>query len=544
MQEQSIEKLQEEFERFIQFAEVLDKQSRRYFVAYLRELLLAEPMEEDSLQSEYFNYFKEALNDLFRDDELRNLAQENKLLGEQILVDTLHWFRKTYGELSKKHPYEDEQRELESWGVRHLRQFCQSYNYLIQKVSAYYSREEIDPSFHQTKFKSIINERSYEELSEEESAQIERVLKDLLSQWDARLSAKIFTWQMKHLREAKEEFQGKVEAKVQEFKKLSSLIKPFTEHIGRYWDMSRALWEEQTLDLIKMYDALLKDEKELKRLADLLGSLREAELETEEEHYEKVLEFKEWHKDPNLRTEIVGVNYGSDLNNVLPTEIALFGEQSEWQFLKRFADEQLQINQFEDRVLQSSTRVYSESFQRVKKKEKGPFIVCVDTSGSMEGEPERIAKVLCFAILKMAAADERRAFLINFSSGIHTIDLYNLVDSINEVAAFLQKSFHGGTDISLALNEALQQLETHGYRDADVLVISDFIMYKISDDLKMAMEKQQHNRGTQFHSLVITDQTNEEVISQFDNAWTYDPYKKGVLKRIYGDLKSLSSRKI
>ena len=90
MQEQSLEKLQEEFERFIQFAEVLDKQSRRYFVAYLRELLLAEPMEEDSLQSEYFNYFKEALNDLFRDDDLRKLAQENTLLGEQILVDTLH----------------------------------------------------------------------------------------------------------------------------------------------------------------------------------------------------------------------------------------------------------------------------------------------------------------------------------------------------------------------------------------------------------------------------------------------------------------------
>ena len=135
--------------------------------------------------------------------------------------------------------------------------------------------------------------------------------------------------------------------------------------------MSRALWEEQTLDLIKLYDALLKDEKELKRLADLLGSLREAELEMEEEHYEKVLEYKEWQKDPNLRTEIVGVNYGSDLNNVLPSEVALFGEQSEWQFLKRFADDQLQINQFEDRILQTSTRVYSESFQRVKKKEKG-----------------------------------------------------------------------------------------------------------------------------------------------------------------------------
>lgn len=542
--QQSLEKLESEYERFIQFAEVLDKATRRYFVAYLRKQLLNTPLEEEDLQSDYFDYFKEALEDLFIDEDLQNLARENKLLGEQVLVDTLHWFRKTYGELSKKHPFEDEQRELGSWGVRHLRQFCQSYNYLIQKVSSYYSSLEIDPSFHQQKFKDIIADRNYEALNDEDKQQIERILKDLLAQWDARLQAKILNFQMRHLREAKKEFQNKLEAKVQEFKKLSSLIKPFTEHIGRYWDMSRALWEEQTLDLINLYDRLLEDEEELRKLADLLGSLREAELEMEEEHYEKVLEFKEWVKDPNLRSEIVGVSYGNDLNNVLPSEVALFGDKSEWQFLKRFADEQLQVNHYQDRVLQSSSRVYRESFQSVKKKEKGPFIVCVDTSGSMEGEPERIAKVLCFAILKMAAADERRAFLINFSSGIHTIDLYNLVDSINEVAAFLQKSFHGGTDISLALNESLQQLETHGYRDADVLVISDFIMYKISDDLKMAMEKQQHNRGTQFHSLVITDQANEEVISQFDNAWSYDPYKKGVVKQIYGDLKAISGRNI
>jgi uncharacterized protein with von Willebrand factor type A (vWA) domain len=191
-----------------------------------------------------------------------------------------------------------------------------------------------------------------------------------------------------------------------------------------------------------------------------------------------------------------------------------------------------------------SNKVYSETYQKVKKKEKGPFIVCVDTSGSMEGEPERIAKVLCFGILKMAAAEQRRAYLINFSSGIQTVDLYNLVDSINAVASFLKRSFHGGTDISLALSEALKQLETHHYRDADVLVISDFIMYSISDDLKQGMEKQQHNNGTQFHSLVITDQANEEVIGEFDNVWSYDPYQKGVVKELYRNIEGINNRDI
>jgi uncharacterized protein with von Willebrand factor type A (vWA) domain len=540
----SLQNIEEEYQRFIEFANVLDRATRKYFVAYLRQKLLALDLLDETLKSEYFHYFQEALDDLFEDEGLRKLAQQNQLLGAQVVADTLSWFRKAYGEIAKKHPFEDEQRELESWGVRHLRQFTRSYNFLIQKVSSFYPREEIDPSFHQQKFKSLIGESTYDQFEEDQRQQIERVYHDLLAQWDARLQAKILNYQMRQLKEKKEAFKDKLEAKVKEYQKLTKLVKPFTEELSRYWDMSRALWQDSTLDLVERYDQLLADEKELKKLAELLGRLRKAEIETEEERYEKIVEYKEWVKDPNLRSEIVGVRPSNELNQVLPSEVALFGEATEWNFLKRFADEQLQSNQFEDRRLVSSNKVFSESYQRIKKKEKGPFIVCVDTSGSMEGEPERIAKVLCFAILKMAAKDERRAFLINFSSGIHTIDLFNLVDSIDEVAAFLQKSFHGGTDISLALSEALDQLETHRYRDADVLVISDFIMYKISDDLLQRMEKQQHNHGTNFHSLIITDQANEEVIGQFDNVWSYDPEQRGVVREIYRDLDLVRSRRI
>jgi uncharacterized protein with von Willebrand factor type A (vWA) domain len=539
-----LEKIEEEYQRFVEFGQVLDRKTRQYFVAYLSELLTGKTADLSELQSDYFHYFKDALDDLFDDQDLKDLARQNDLMSHQIVADTLNWFRKAYREVSEKHPYEDEQRELESWGIRHMRQFTRSWPFLIQKVSSFYTSQEIDPSFHKQKFSRLIGQKNFEAINEEDLAAVERVYTDLLGQWDARLQSKILNFQMKKLRQKKEEYKEKLEAKVQEYKKITSLVKPFTDHITRYWDMSRALWEDSTLDLVERYNNLLADEEELRKLAEILGRLRTAEIETEEETYEKIVIHKEWVKDPNLKSEIVGVRSGNDLNNLLPTEVALFGDTTEWQFLKRFADEQLNVNRYEDRKLISSNKIFSESFQRIKKKEKGPFIVCVDTSGSMEGEPERIAKVLCFAILKMAAEEERQAFLINFSSGIHTVDLYNLVDSIDEVASFLKKSFHGGTDISLALSEALGQLETHRYRDADVLVISDFIMYKISDDLLQGMEKQQHNHGTQFHSLVITDQANEEVIDQFDNVWAYNPDEKGIVKSIYRNLEAVKTRQI
>ncbi len=536
-----LSKLEQEYERFIEFAPVMDRATRRYFVAYLRSKLTGAEPDED-LQSDYFRYFQSALHDLFDDEDLQRVARKHEVLGAQVLADTLNWFRKTYGKLAQKHPFEEEQQELESWGVRHMRQFSKSWNFLIRKVESFYPKEEIDASFHAQKFKHYLGTKDYEALTEDDIAQAERIYSDLLAQWDARLQAKILDYQMSKLKQEKQSYQEKLRAKVQEFQKLSSLIKPFTDHVSKYWDLSRALWKDATLDLVEQYDALLKKEDELRKLADLLGRLRQAEIETEEVSYERTKVFKEWLRDPNLRSEIVGTRAGKDLNHLLPSEVALFGGDTEWQFLKRFADEQLQVNHFEDQRLVKSDKIYFESYQRVKKKEKGPFIICVDTSGSMEGEPERIAKVLCFGILKMAAADQRRAYLINFSSGIHTIDLLNLVDSIDEVAGFLQGSFHGGTDISLALSEALQQLETHHYKDADVLVISDFIMYRLSEDLQSGMEKQQHNNGTQFHSLVISDQANEEVIAAFDNVWTYHPEAKDLVREMHGNLEEVRRR--
>ena len=65
-----------------------------------------------------------------------------------------------------------------------------------------------------------------------------------------------------------------------------------------------------------------------------------------------------------------------------------------------------------------------------------------------------------FAILKMAAEENRRAFLVNFSVGIQVLDLHDISRSLDDIAKFLQMSFYSGTSIPLALIEVLRQLET------------------------------------------------------------------------------------
>nr|WP_256534325.1 VWA domain-containing protein [Lewinella sp. JB7] len=183
-----------------------------------------------------------------------------------------------------------------------------------------------------------------------------------------------------------------------------------------------------------------------------------------------------------------------------------------------------------------------EVHQRVKQREKGPFIVCVDTSQSMMGRPEEIAKVLTLGVLKMAIHSNRRAYLISFSTGIKTIDLHDIANSIDELAAFLTMSFYGGTDATLALYEALRQLKTNDYQDADVLMISDFVMYRIDQDILNEVAYYQHNKQTEFHSLALAREANAELLGRFDTNWIYDPATRGIIRELTRGLATISTR--
>ncbi|MFK7934968.1 MAG: VWA domain-containing protein [Saprospiraceae bacterium] len=294
---------------------------------------------------------------------------------------------------------------------------------------------------------------------------------------------------------------------------------------------------------MEQYEDLLQDEDSIRELADLLGKMREAEIIMEEETFEKTIVRKEWVVDELAKSEIVGVHESQDLNNLVSSEVGLLSDAAtETLFLKKYADQKLLTFRYEDRRLVKSRDNIMEVHQRVRQKEKGPFIVLVDTSESMMGRPEMIAKVLCLGILKMAIKDNRRAFLINFSIGIQTIDLYDISNSLEEVAGFLRMSFNGGTDASLALNEAIRQLKGNDYEDADVLMISDFIMYRIDKDVLDDIRFFQQNKGTEFHSLTLSKEANSEILQRFDTNWVYNPEQRGIIRELTRGLDVIGKR--
>lgn len=532
------EQLEQEYQRFVEFGNLLDRKMRRYLVHYLQNKLEPGRHVIPDLNDQYYAYFQQALDELFSIPGLLDLAEGNAKITKQVVLDILRWLRKSYDKARAKNPYEDELQRLEGWAITPMHVFVRRWPNLPTFLRTQYSREEIDSNFYQHRFQQLIGNKDFDELTADEKAGAERLLRDVLAQWDARLHAKILDFQLKKLDEEKEAFTALVEKKVDEYQKLYELVSPFSDYLG--WDMSRELWEETSFDILEQYNELLEDERSLKELAEMLGRMREAEIEIEEETFEKTIIRQEWKVDETAKAEIVGVHESDDLNNLLSAEASLLGdEDTELLFLKKYADKNLMTFRYEDRKLVRSEDQLTEINQRVRQKEKGPFIVCVDTSESMTGRPEQIAKVLCMGILKMAINENRRAYLINFSRGIKTLDLYNIADSIDEIAAFLRMSFYGGTDVSLALYETIRQLKGNDYEDADVLIISDFIMYKIDDDVLREVRYFQQNKGTQFHSLTLSKEANPEVLEFFDTNWVYDPKQKGVIRELTAGLQEI-----
>jgi uncharacterized protein with von Willebrand factor type A (vWA) domain len=107
--------------------------------------------------------------------------------------------------------------------------------------------------------------------------------------------------------------------------------------------------------------------------------------------------------------------------------------------------------------------------------EAGPIVVCVDTSASMAGGPERVAKAIVVQALRTAAAEGRSCRVYAFS-GARQVAEWELsadVDGLRRLGEFVAASFHGGTDVTEPIERALAQVRTARWRQADLLIASD-----------------------------------------------------------------------
>ncbi|MFT4929247.1 MAG: hypothetical protein ACI8WB_005378, partial [Phenylobacterium sp.] len=155
--------------------------------------------------------------------------------------------------------------------------------------------------------------------------------------------------------------------------------------------------------------------------------------------------------------------------------------------------------------------------------ELGLMIICLDTSGSMKGGPDVIAKAVTLYMAARALSQQRNCFLINFSStkNITSLDLSGQ-NGISQLLGFLKHSYNGGTDVEPSIELGTQLMTGTAYGKADLLVVSDLIFRKITDDIVAKVDHAKANNN-KFYSLCIGRTSKDlHLKSVFDNEWIFD----------------------
>lgn len=195
------------------------------------------------------------------------------------------------------------------------------------------------------------------------------------------------------------------------------------------------------------------------------------------------------------KSDIAGITTGNDLSCILPSELALMASP---------ATENIFYKNYVTRNLQLFASVSHSS--KSKHHHDGPIIICLDTSGSMLGEPMTVAKALTFAVCIIAQRKKRKVIVIKYSDSHTPFFLRNISSERKELLEFLKNGEVGGNNEDELFRWLFSELlPTQGdYQYGDVLCVSDFGWAPISKDTMELINKEKE-KNMKFYGLNIGD---------------------------------------
>ena len=220
----------------------------------------------------------------------------------------------------------------------------------------------------------------------------------------------------------------------------------------------------------------IRRSSKLNKLTDLVGRFKESAI-TEQKK-----------KAKHGAVEIKSVTVGDKIQDTLPSDrMNLCNETTKKDFYRRMTENQL--------------LTYSKEAH--KQKNKGPIIVCVDTSGSMSGDQEIWSKALTVGILEVAQMQKRDFACIIYSSHADK-PIVIKKDEIapDKIITCAEKFHNGGTDFESPLNEALNLIKDSRFKDADIVFITDGDCY-VSDTFCKKFKATKEEKGFKTMGVLV-----------------------------------------
>ena len=469
------------------------------------------------------------------------LLSKNKQLRDWVSEQASEWKSTVKRYLDVNNPFYDEKHKTflnneNSFDITNFNLLLKDYKQIAyenkKQVSSFWDKED-------SKFKKIAKGQ---DIQKECINDLNNSFTLLHKEREKVVEQLYNAWELQKIAELRSEFIKQLLEKLHEIEKLYDYVETLGLDPGLFLDFSSGSLTALPFDDIKKWLEYLKNDKGVQSLIDVMGRINLAKQSEKIEQINQTFSEEVIIPDINSKEEIVGITLGKDIENALPSELALMANpDTSILFDLKYIESNLLCFDLEGTQVKNNEYEVEVETTVLEDETKGPLIICVDTSGSMHGAPETIAKAVTLLMTSKAKQNNRSCYLINFSTGISTLDLSNDFN-MERLMSFLKMSFYGGTDVAPAIKHGLTLMESDSYKDADMLIISDFVMADLPKEIINDMEELR-GKGNKFNSLVVDNSFMEHRLrSIFDHEWVYNPNTSSVSellgfeKNVYAEL--------
>jgi uncharacterized protein with von Willebrand factor type A (vWA) domain len=338
-----------------------------------------------------------------------------------------------------------------------------------------------------------------------------------------------------------------------EWRERSDFVKELVEVFGDAGNLFKSVNWAELRGLLKSegWQEILRIHRvmaALPKLAALLRRLGRAEPGTDAdesdqvdiEHEEQATEVRERIRVthiPEMPGETRGVCRSGRIARMLPSQTMLLTHPRLRLVWHAHHAERSLLTYEEDERMRDTVQErvpVAQSTQRRKPKRRmecGPLLVCVDTSGSMQGGAEAVAKAVVLEAMRVAHAQRRSCRVYAFGGPDEIIELELDLDAagVERLADFMSQGFHGGTDICGPVGRVLARLQEERWRLADLLIASDG-EFGATADTAEGIARVKALQGLRVQGVLIGDRETIGLLELCDDVfWVRDWRRYGGL---------------
>ena len=197
---------------------------------------------------------------------------------------------------------------------------------------------------------------------------------------------------------------------------------------------------------IRSLAARLKSDARLKQIALLAG------------RFKRIAASKRRSRVRHGADELADIEQGADLGRLLPSELL-----------------KLSLPKLRAPFMRSYVERATIQYQLVGNEPlgKGPLVVLLDKSGSMDGPRDVWATAVALALLDQAQCERRTFALLGFEARVKFEAVVKPSEALPEDGLFV--SCGGGTEIAVAVSRGLEIIRTHpgALKKADLVLVTD-----------------------------------------------------------------------